>query len=419
MHIAVIGAGISGLTAAWLLDEHHDITVYEATDHLGGNIRTVRVPTGHGTAEVDLGAQFLSPVAYPHHTALCRALGITFDDALQVPLTTTLLRAGQDEPVLVTPHTPTDASIGRKPLTGPAWEALGGFLGLAAQLEAADSPDTATVAELAAPLQLPQPLFEDAVLAWCASFIGCTLAQAARMPARAAASWATRTPPEQPDASPLWHLLTPGLGTLVHRLASALPERIHCKAPIKRVENTARGPVIYRGDGTESTYDAVVLALPANQAARLLEGSPELNTQAAALASVSYIPTTVALHRDACHMPADRSHWSSVCVTTDGRWSEMTCWLGPVVGADIFKSWITHRTPPNDVIARADFQQLCPTVPGQHAAHLLRTHQGQHGVYYVGSYLGDADSQEGAVRSARDVAATLSPSGSRLDALTL
>lgn len=116
---------------------------------------------------MDLGAQFLSPVAYPQHTALCRALGFTPNNTTQVPLTTTLLRTGQDEPLLVTPHAPTDTSTGRKPLTGPAWEALGGFLGRAAHLEADDGPYTTTVADLAAPLDLPQHLYEDAVLAWC------------------------------------------------------------------------------------------------------------------------------------------------------------------------------------------------------------------------------------------------------------
>ncbi|MFE3203122.1 FAD-dependent oxidoreductase [Embleya sp. NPDC059237] len=57
MRIAIIGAGIAGLTAAWLLDEEHQVTVYEAADRIGGNIRTATFGgAGDSPVAVDLGA---------------------------------------------------------------------------------------------------------------------------------------------------------------------------------------------------------------------------------------------------------------------------------------------------------------------------------------------------------------------------
>ncbi|ATL33014.1 FAD-dependent oxidoreductase [Streptomyces formicae] len=418
MRIAIIGAGIAGLTAAWLLDEDHDVTVYEADDRPGGNIRTVPVPTPeNGTVHVDLGAQFLSPTAYPDHSALCRALGITAEDITAVPLTTSLLHAGQDEPLLVTPHAPGDAAAGRKPLTGPAWEALGAFLAQAARLEADDGPETTTVADLAGPLGLTDDLYRHAVLAWCASFVGCTLDQAARMPARAAAAWATRTPPEHAEAAPIWHTLTSGLGTVTHRLATALKTPVRCRTSVRHISLNADGPVVHCSRGHELPYDSVILALPAPQAATLLRQCPPLARTAADLSEFTYVPTTVALHRDPRHMPADRAHWSSANTTSDGHWAETTSWLGPHLGTDLFKSWITHRTPPDDIIATAHFHQLLPTVPGRLAAARLAAGQGQHGIHCAGSHLHDADSQQGAVRSALDTARTLAPHSHRLKSL--
>ncbi|WP_055701956.1 FAD-dependent oxidoreductase [Streptomyces silaceus] len=425
MRIAIIGAGIAGLTAAWLLDEDHDVTVYEATDQPGGNIRTVPVRTPeHGTVHVDVGAQFLSPTAYPDHSALCRALGITADDISAVPLTTALLRAGQDEPLLVTPHAPGDAAAGRKPLTGPAWEALGAFLARAARLEADDGPDTTTVADLAGPLDLTDDLYRHAVLAWCASFVGCTLEQAARMPARAAAAWATRTPPQHAEAAPIWHTLGSGLEAVSHRLATALKHPVRCRTPVRHISLNADGPVVHcsRGqelpyDSYDDSYDSVILALPAPQAAALLQQCPRLAHTAAHLSEFTYVPTTVALHRDPRHMPADRAHWSSANTTSDGHWAETTSWLGPQLGTDLFKSWITHRTPPDDIIATAHFQQLLPTVPGRRAAARLTAEQGHHGIHCAGSYLHDADTQQGAVRSALDTVHNLAPHSHRLKSL--
>jgi predicted NAD/FAD-binding protein len=419
MRIAIIGAGIAGLTAAWLLDEHHDITLYEATDRPGGNIRTITLRTGdNAIVSVDVGAQFLSPSAYPDHTALCRALGIHAEDTRPVPLTTTLQRAGADEPLLVTPHAPTDAAVGRKPLTGPAWEALGAFLAQAARLEGDDGRHTTTVADLAASIKLPDDLYRHAVLAWCASFIGCSLDQAARMPARAAAAWATRTPPQQADAAPVWHTLTPGLGHLVECLARGISGTILYNTPARRLVHSGSSLAVQDGTGQQAVFDAVVLALPAPQAARLLDQCSSLNDAAARLAEFRYVPTTVALHRDPRHMPTDRAHWSSVCTTSDGNSAEMTCWLGPLLGTDVFKSWITHRTPPDDIITIAHFQQLLPTVPGHQAATQLSKRQGDMGLYYAGSYLHDADSQQGAVRSALDAVRTLCPTSARLQTLT-
>ena len=55
MRIAVIGTGISGLACAWLLDQRHSVTVYEAEARLGGHSNTVPVPWRGRTIPVDTG----------------------------------------------------------------------------------------------------------------------------------------------------------------------------------------------------------------------------------------------------------------------------------------------------------------------------------------------------------------------------
>lgn len=54
-NIAIIGSGISGLGAAYMLRPHHDVTIYEKNDYIGGHRRTVDVTTPQGNVPVDTG----------------------------------------------------------------------------------------------------------------------------------------------------------------------------------------------------------------------------------------------------------------------------------------------------------------------------------------------------------------------------
>ena len=53
MRIAIVGAGVSGLVVAHLLQRDHEITVFEAADHAGGHTNTIRVDTPNETHQVD------------------------------------------------------------------------------------------------------------------------------------------------------------------------------------------------------------------------------------------------------------------------------------------------------------------------------------------------------------------------------
>src|SRR6185295_20037802 len=74
--IAIIGTGISGLGAAYLLNRHHDITVYEKADRIGGHSRTVTVDYDGRAIPVDTGFIVFNPKNYPELTAMFRHLNV-------------------------------------------------------------------------------------------------------------------------------------------------------------------------------------------------------------------------------------------------------------------------------------------------------------------------------------------------------
>jgi len=74
--IAIIGSGIAGLSAAWLLSKNHDVTIFESDDRLGGHTNTINVDTAEGTCAVDTGFIVYNPPNYPNLVALFEHLNV-------------------------------------------------------------------------------------------------------------------------------------------------------------------------------------------------------------------------------------------------------------------------------------------------------------------------------------------------------
>lgn len=73
---AIIGSGISGLSAAWLLDKTHDVVIYEAGDYLGGHTNTLDIDVGNKKIAVDTGFIVYNEANYPNLIKFFSALGV-------------------------------------------------------------------------------------------------------------------------------------------------------------------------------------------------------------------------------------------------------------------------------------------------------------------------------------------------------
>lgn len=76
MRIAIVGAGIAGLSAAWRLSEHNDVVVYERAVRAGGHAVTVPVATAEGQRAVDAGFLLFDDWQYPTFSALLQTLEV-------------------------------------------------------------------------------------------------------------------------------------------------------------------------------------------------------------------------------------------------------------------------------------------------------------------------------------------------------
>src|SRR5688572_16663041 len=76
LQVAVVGAGVAGLSAAWLLSEKHDVTLFETDPRLGGHANTAEAPGFNGQVPVDTGFIVYNEANYPNFTALLAHLGV-------------------------------------------------------------------------------------------------------------------------------------------------------------------------------------------------------------------------------------------------------------------------------------------------------------------------------------------------------
>ncbi len=79
--VAVIGAGISGLAAAYLLSRRHRVHLFEQDRRLGGHTSTVLLPTSTGTLALDTGFLVHNDRTYPNLVRLFRELGVATRDS--------------------------------------------------------------------------------------------------------------------------------------------------------------------------------------------------------------------------------------------------------------------------------------------------------------------------------------------------
>src|SRR5262249_17052500 len=78
--VGIIGSGVAGLSAAWLIGQHHDVTVYEAADRIGGHSNTVHVSEHWQRIPIDTGFIVYNSQTYPNLVALFRHLEIETEE---------------------------------------------------------------------------------------------------------------------------------------------------------------------------------------------------------------------------------------------------------------------------------------------------------------------------------------------------
>lgn len=409
--IAVIGTGIAGMACAWLLNQRHDITVYEAAGRLGGHAHTVEIPGPDGPFPVDTGFIVYNEPTYPNLTALFRALEVP-TEASDMSFAASLEGGGLEY-----------AGTGlrglfaqRRNLLRPRfWSMLADLRRLYAQAPTdtvLQDPDLITLGEW-----LDREGYGEAVqclhvLPMAAAIWSSRAAAVRDYPAAAFFRFCDNHGLLRLNNRPLWRTVTGGSRSYVERLTRDYAGRIRLNCGVAALRRTDEGVWLRDVNGQTRRYDDVVLATHASQALAMLE-DPDAGERAL-LGAFADSRNVAVLHTDASLMPKRRAVWASwnflggatpdapPCVT---YWMNNLQTLPP--GTEVFVTLNPLRPPrPGTMLHTQSYEHPLFDVAAMQAQRKLWSIQGGRRTWFCGAWFGAGFHEDG-VQSGLAVAEAL------------
>jgi predicted NAD/FAD-binding protein len=308
MKIAIIGTGISGLGAAYMLSGRHDITVYEKAGRAGGHSRTVSVPFEECDILVDTGFIVFNDRNYPLLTGLFRALGV--------------------------PHQKSDMSFGvsidkgwleysssgvfaqKKNLLRPSFYAmLADILRFNRQAKRciAQDPDM-SLQDCLDRLNMGDWFRRYYLLAMGAAIWSCPVETIMRFPARSFVRFFDNHGLLTVRNQPQWYTVSGGSREYIKRLSAGFQDKIRLHCGVRAVARQ-NGKILVRDvQGGEEIYDKAVMACHANEALALIDDP--LPAEREILGAFDYQDNRVVLHGDTDFIPRNdkcRASWVYLC----------------------------------------------------------------------------------------------------------
>ena len=417
--IAVIGSGISGLSAAYHLRNQADVTLFEAGSYFGGHTHTVDVtlpsPQGMVTHGVDTGFLVFNERTYPGLIGLFAELQVqtsTSDMSFSVQNP----RASGQRAMEWSGSNLNTVFAQRSNLFSPT------FLGMLRDVLRFNTLANA-LADRGQDHALMQPLgeflethkFGSAFRHWyLLPMLGCIWScptdQMLQFPVATMVRFCHNHGLIQVVSRPQWFTVTGGAKHYVEKLLQHIPHT-HLQTPVERVERNDIGVHVFTASGSED-FDGVVLACHADQALSLLaQPSPQ---EQALLGAIRYHPNKAVLHTDTSVMPKKKLAWAAwnyERATDLVLESSRVClhyWINRLQPLPFSEDVVVSLNPvraidPSKVLGEYDYAHPVFDLGAIKAQSQLPRLQGQQNTWYAGAWMGYGFHEDG-FKAGRDAA---------------
>lgn len=331
--IAIIGTGISGLGAAWLLHPRHEITVYEKASRIGGHARTVTVNYDGTSIPVDTGFIVFNRRNYPNLTGLFRHLGVRVhesDMTFAASIRGGWLEWGAKD---------LGTFFGqRRNLLRPRFALLLRDIwrfNAGAEATVERHPHF-TLSQLLDHMRLGDWFRRFYLLPMAGAIWSCPLSEMLRFPARSLVRFFANHHLLSFTGQPQWYTVTGGSQEYVSRLSASFAHRVRLSCAAAAITRQDGKVQVRDTRGETKIFDQVVLACHGDEARQILVDAD--SSEKAALAPFRYQRNVAVLHRDPGVMPRRRRCWASWTYHSDGEMSHpritVSYWMNRLQGID-------------------------------------------------------------------------------------
>ena len=404
-NIAVIGSGISGLSAAWLLSKNHNVTLLEADTRLGGHTNTVDMDVNGETVAVDTGFICFNSATYPNLVALFDHLDVAVHDTT-MGFAVSRFSGGYE----YSGGTYSALFGQRTNIAKPShWlmirDILRFFREAAADLD--NIPTTQTLGQYLDSRNYSRAFVANHLLPMGAAIWSSDAGDVMDYPARAFISFFHNHALLQVDNRPK-------CGTLVGLSRTYLVAMVadgnfvaHTSSAAARVVRHIDRVDVHGADGVVRTFDDVVIATHADQALDMLDSASAEEQRI--LGAFRYTPNRAVLHRDPAAMPKRRrvgDAWNYLDFDKPGEQPNadsrrcLTYWMNKLQNLNTDEDIFVTLNPPadielNEVAASFDYAHPLFDDAALDAQQELWALQGTNRTWFCGAHFGSGFHEDG------------------------
>jgi len=354
MRIAIIGSGISGLGAAYLLNPDHEIVLYEQNDYLGGHARTRTVQYLGKKIAVDTGFIVFNYRNYPHLTGMFSHLDVP------VKLSDMSFAASlEDGAFEYSSKNLSGMFPDFKSLFQPKrYRMLIDYFRFARAAKAFLKKESdISLDTLIKNSGVSASFADEFILPISAAIWSGSVQQMRQFPARTFVRFFENHGLLDVNGQPDWYTVDGGSQEYVKRVVEGFEDKIRLNTVVARVEPVEGGVEVTDATGAVERYDHAIIAAHSDQALAML-ANPS-HAQKAALKPIRYQENRAYLHRDTRLMPRSGQCWASWVFMADKPVDELpnvsvTYWMNLLQSVDedcpLFVSLNPVLTPHEDLV---------------------------------------------------------------------
>ena len=307
--IAVVGGGVAGITAAYLLQQRHEVTLFERNGSLGGHTRTCVLETGPDAgAPVDTGFLVFNNRTYPNFMRLLSRLEVAYQPSEMS------FSCYNESSGLAYAGTGLSGLFARRltVLSPSYWRFIAGILRFSRRtrkLHLLGRLGTLTLGEFCERERLPQRVIDDYVLPMAAAIWSSPFSGIREYPMASIARFYENHGLLSLKDRPTWYTVTGGSHAYVKRFLKTFTGAVHTGRAVKRVTRGESGVRLDFESGESQAFDDVVMAAHADQSLALL--ADPTSDERGLLSAWSYSRNQTLLHTDERLMPPVRRAWAS------------------------------------------------------------------------------------------------------------